>query len=194
DGRLLFYPSMFYPSSATVASASVVAVATGKEIAGINLDLKPVAVRRVTGRVTGPDGPAEGLVVRMVPADPAASRASVNVMNASQAMADSSGRFTFIGVPPGSYTLVAVRAATPVSNTTLWATDSVALGETDVSDVALTLRTGAAISGTIVVEGTAATPTPQQLRAITITARSIPGSAAALQPNPLSTAQSDEAG
>jgi len=72
DARgLRLYPSTYYPGSATPAAATVLSVESGEERSGINIQLRPQAVHRVSGRVMGPNGPAGGVGIRLLAPDPA---------------------------------------------------------------------------------------------------------------------------
>ncbi len=57
DGRIFVYSTQFFPAAPTPAQASVISLQSGEERNGINLQLKPVTTTRVSGIVTGPDGP-----------------------------------------------------------------------------------------------------------------------------------------
>ncbi len=110
DGTMLVYPTMFYPASRTAAQAGVVAVRSGEERSGVDLQLVPVPTVRVTGFVAGPDGPAPYTAVRLMPgtadslADPLPVAATVT---------DAGGAFTFPSVPSGDYTLSVMRLPDP---------------------------------------------------------------------------------
>ncbi len=72
DGQRLFaYPSLFYPAAPSAASAAMVAVASGQERTGIDLQVKPVPMVKVSGTVVGrsgsvgePSGPSASAGIR----------------------------------------------------------------------------------------------------------------------------------
>ncbi|HVQ42198.1 MAG TPA: carboxypeptidase-like regulatory domain-containing protein, partial [Vicinamibacterales bacterium] len=183
DGSAWFYPSTYHPASLSSIGASIVSVASGEEKSGIDLQMRPVPARRISGRLVGPDGPAAMLGVRLVSSDPTVQRTSpATLIDVPQAMADGNGAFVFIGVAPGAYTLYAIKRASAGDQTMLWAADPVAVGDSDVKDVEIRLQPGAPIAGRVVFEGTP--PTPDQLRSVAITPYGVPGSTAALNAAP----------
>jgi hypothetical protein len=184
DGGSWFYPSTYHPSSPSSIGATVVSVASGEEKSGIDLQLRPVPARRISGRLVGPDGPAAMLGIRLVSSDPAVQRTSpATLIDVPQAMADGNGSFVFIGVAPGAYTLYALKRASAGDQAMLWAADAVTVGDSDLKDVEIRLKPGAPIAGRIVFEG-ATPPTPDQLRSVAITPIGVPGSPAALTAAP----------
>jgi hypothetical protein len=71
------------------------------------------------------------------------------------------GSFSFTGVAPGQYVVVATtgapgRGAPPTSG--LWATADVSVNGADVSGIALSLQPGMTLSGRVAFDGTTATP------------------------------------
>ncbi len=184
NGRVFFYPTTFHPSSVGAASASLVTLASGEEKAGIDLSLRPVPARRVSGKVVGPNGPIAGIALRLISpdADAGAGGAGISFIasDTSQALTDGNGDFTFLGVAPGSYTVRVLRASTP-TEPVWWAADQVAVGaETDLTDLTVRLQAGAPIGGRLVVEGSGPPPPPAALLAIGIRPTPMPGSASSL--------------
>ena len=191
DGSAWFYPSTYHPSSFSAMGASVINVGSGEEKGGIDLQLRPVPVRRISGRIVGPDGPAAMFGIKLVSADPTVQRTSpATLIDVPQAMSDGNGLFTFIGVAPGAYTLYAIKNAAGANQPTLWAYEPVVVGGTDLKDVEIRLRTGATITYRLVFEG-ATKPSPVQMRNVAVTARPVPGSPGALTTLPSSRANAD---
>ena len=177
DGRLMVYPTSYFPGTASLSQATKLTVGSGEDRTGVNFAIRPVTATRVSGMVTGPEGPAANLGVRLFPAD-AASLVSESGSEIATGLTDATGHFTFLGVPAGRYTARAYRmpqsglrgaAPTPSTSPTLWAETPVTVGDTPVADLALTLRPGLTVSGHIVFDGTATKPTPQQMQQISIT-------------------------
>jgi hypothetical protein len=102
EGRMFAYPTTFYPAAMSSAQAVVVSVKSGEERTGIDVQLKPVAMSRVSGVVMGPDGPAGAISVRLVPAD---AEPLATDLETATAVTDRTGAFTLLGVPPGQYML-----------------------------------------------------------------------------------------
>lgn len=177
DGRVMVYPTSYFPGATSLGEATLLTVGSGEERTGVNLTIRPMPATRVSGTVTGPDGPAANLGVRLFPAD-TSSLASESGSEIATALTDAAGRFTFLGVPAGRYTARAYRmtqsglrgrgAAPPAASPTLWAETPVTVGDTPAVDLALALRPGGTVSGHLVFDGTAPKPTPQQLQQISI--------------------------
>ena len=157
---------------------------------------------RVSGVLTGPDGPAAGHGVRLHPADCSTLAFDVPV---AYGQTDSAGRFGLVGITPGSYVVQAYRVqpamtfrpppppgagappgargelpADPASaSPPLFAHAPITVGTSHVDNVALTLRPGTKISGRVVFEGASA-PAAAALQTITVTIRplfgTLPGS------------------
>ena len=179
-GPALFYPSTYHPSSPSPMSAAVVSVGSGEEESGIDLQLRPVPARRISGRVVGPAGPAGGVGLRLVSSDPTVQRTSpATLIDVPQAMADGNGTFVFVGVAPGAYTLYVITRQGQGDPSTFWAADEVTVGDADLKDVEVRLKAGATVSGRVVFEG-ATTPTPEQYQRVNLNPRAVPGSTAAL--------------
>ena len=193
-GRLMVFPTTFFPASPTAAEASPISIKSGEARANADLHVKLVPSLRVTGTLTGLDGPVANVGVRLVPA----SDLTWNDFSSevSTTVTDAAGRFTLLGVTPGQYLLRAHRiqrgamqmieqSMTVVGGTvvggsfigggggaqygaTMYAEQSVSVGETNVTDVALTFRPGAEVSGHVVFDGAVTPPTPQRLSQLTV--------------------------
>jgi hypothetical protein len=180
DGSAWFYPTTYHPSTSSSTAASVINVAPGEEKSGIDIVIRPVPARRISGRIAGPAGPAGGMGLQLISSDPTVQRTSpATLIDVPRAVADNSGGFVFVGVVPGTYTLYAIKRASPGDQTTLWAAREISVGDSDVKDVEVLLQPGARISGRVVFEG-ATPPPPNAFRSVAILARGVPGSTAAL--------------
>jgi hypothetical protein len=102
----LVYPTASYPAAATPGQAAVIAIRSGEERTGVDLQVRPVRGVRVAGTLMGPEGPVDATAVRLVPA---ASDDTLNPLNIAATITDSSGAFVFPAVPAGSYMLRVVR-------------------------------------------------------------------------------------
>jgi hypothetical protein len=182
DGRLVLYSTTFHPAAPTAMSASRVTVASGEEKNGVDLQMRPVPARRVSGRVTAPNGPAAGITLMLVAPDPSVARTSpATLIDTPQAIADANGEFTFIGIAPGTYTLRAFRQEPP--DGLVWTADTVLVpAETDVTNLHIQLQPGARIAGRVVFEGSgpASSVTSVAQRPIAVTPRPVPGSVGSL--------------
>ena len=180
-GDGMFYPSTFHPSSLTAPAATVVSVGSGEEKPGVDIQLRPVPTRRVSGRLVDANGPVGGLALSLVAPDPTVQRTSpATLIDTPRALADGSGAFSFIGIAPGTYTLFVSRPASSGTSPILWASQTVTVGaDADVQGLEVVLQSGARVSGQIVVE-TAKPFNNAQLSRLLIVPRPVPGSVGAL--------------
>jgi len=214
---LQLYRTVFYPSASSAGEAAIVTVVSGEQRGGIDIAMQLVPTARVSGTVVGPDGPAAGIGVHVIPAGMDPFSTSVASLETATASTDEFGRFTLLGVPAGSYVVSVLRAPrfslsplssgssmtimssvggiTVVSGTTLqagappvpgrptlWARAPVSVDRADIDDLRLELRTGIALSGEIVFNGTAPMPMPERLTRMGIRLTPTDGAIAALMP------------
>ncbi len=205
DGRTFAYPTTFYPAAVASAQATTLTVGSGDERSSIDIQMKPAPTVSVSGIVTGPEGPASFVGMRLVPAD---AELMATELEASNTLSDSTGAFRFLNVTPGQYALKVVRQPTPARNTrdmtatmvemgggvvfstvtssspvdaplpagpTLWESMPIPVGRSDVTDVAVSLRTGTRLSGRVEFEGSARVPEAAALTRINILLESAGG-------------------
>ncbi len=109
SGTWLTYPTTYAPAATSRAAATIVRAVSGRERAGVDITVRLVPTFQVSGTVTGPDGPAAYHAVHLIPAD----SAETPIVDTSTAITDSTGAFTFFGVPAGSYVARVVRTPWP---------------------------------------------------------------------------------
>jgi len=114
DERVLTYPSTFYPGAGVIAQATPITLASGEDRTRIDLHLRLLPSMRVSGTVTGPDGPVRNLGVRLLPAG-ADDYSTDTQIEAASSVTDTNGVFTFLGVTAGSYTFKALRIPRPTA-------------------------------------------------------------------------------
>ena len=189
DARVKNYPWMFYPAAVASSRATVVTVEAGQERTGLDFHLQKSPLVRVAGTLANLTGTAEGMTVRLVPAEADADGTPLDV---AVTACDSDGRFEFSGVTPGRYivkvvALPAQAPATPPStppgragpaapapvpalpkDPTLWARLPLVVGNAPVSGLSVPLQTGFAVKGRVELEGVGDRPTPDQLAQIII--------------------------
>jgi protocatechuate 3,4-dioxygenase beta subunit len=108
DGRVMNVPSTFYPGVTSVTQAGVLGLGSGEERTGVDFQLKPRRAVSVSGIVTGPDGPVANIGIRLL--IPGAEEFTTPTgMDAAVTQTDATGRFTMLGVTPGTYTLQCIR-------------------------------------------------------------------------------------
>jgi hypothetical protein len=195
NGKLFAYQTIFYPAATARAQASVITLKSGEERGGVDFQLRLVPTSRITGSVTGPDGPVKSVTVNLLPAAGAESgEDSINVATATTGL---DGSFTMLGVPPGQYIAKVLKQPTPDFGAMMAANPEMAeamgplagmagmmgrgskellhaqvplgVGDTDVTGVAIVLAPGAKVSGKIEFEGNAAKPTTQQWAQMSVT-------------------------
>jgi hypothetical protein len=184
DGQLFIYPTQFYPSVMRLTDAPMISVASGEERSDINFSLRPAKTVRVSGILTGPDGPLPDFVLRLVPTGEELLATDPEVATTSS---DVDGTFTFVGVTPGSYVIRMQRrprtrgtvSAGPVvtsgsggagigavsmddaprsTERVQWAESPVSVGDEDVRNVSVVVRGGLRVAGRLEFVG--ATPKP----------------------------------
>jgi hypothetical protein len=120
DGRSIEgYPAVWYPNASVPGDATIISLRPGEERAGI--DLHPILTKmfRVSGMVTGPDGPVSHLALSLVPArlDETAAEITGSLatsMYTARSASDANGAFTFLAVPPGQYIIRTLTTPPPI--------------------------------------------------------------------------------
>lgn len=112
EGRMMTYLNQYFPSASVISQASVLSLAAGEERPNTDLRLRLVPAMRVSGSITGPDGPVRNMGVRLVPLgiDDISGGDSMDIATSAS---DAAGNFTMFGVPPGTYLLRATRIPRP---------------------------------------------------------------------------------
>lgn len=180
DGRMAAYVTQYHPAGSAPAEATVLSLASGESRSGIDIRMPLVPTSRITGTVIGPDGPLGSVQVRLVNgADPDGDVGN----DIARSMTSASGSFQLHGVPAGQYVLKVLRTprqplpaamannpqlaalmggrgagpASPSDSLTLFADVPLSV-ERDITDLAITLSTGASVSGRVEFIGTATVP------------------------------------
>ena len=189
---LLVHPATFHANARTPGDATVVTLAAGDDLRGVDVTLPLVAGVRVSGILRGPTGPAAGHGVRLVPAAGPNPTDPIFDIPAAYATTDAAGRFTLLGVPPGAYSLRAFRVpqlgnmmrammgeqAAPSTGPpapSFFAEVPISVGPADVNDVSVVLEPGARLSGRVVFEGAKPAPPAAQISRIALTIRPVTG-------------------
>ncbi len=196
NGTILM-PAMTFSGNVRAASdAAVLTLAAGDDRAGIDLTMPLVTGVRVSGVLTGPDGPAPNHGVSLIPVgadDP------VYPFPIAYSTTDAAGRFALIGVMPESY-VIRARRVPPIGPTfipapptpgapvgrmiveppsgaafhPLFAEIPVTVGSANVGGISLTLQPGARLSGRVVFEG-ATQPAAAQIQRMAVAVQSLNG-------------------
>jgi hypothetical protein len=179
DGRVAAYPTSFYPNATSVTEARPVVLGAGEHRTGVNIQTRLLPAFRVEGSLLSPDGAPPAVDLHLVPAGVTDSAIEEHFPAATARLAPD-GRFTFLGVPAGSYVLqVTVEPRpTPVgpgarpqpagsvpSEPVFWARVPVAVTDGDVTGLAVQLREGPRVTGRLVFDGTSV---PRELPQLTL--------------------------
>jgi Carboxypeptidase regulatory-like domain len=191
EAALSVYPPIFHPSAALPSQATVVTITSGEVREGVDIRMKVVPLARLAGTFAGLGSEAPGAVqVRLVLPDADGSEFEV-----ARAIDTSNGKFDFLAVPSGRYTLRAYQAAAmarpapgaqggvvvagrggrgsgppPVSaDPAYWASMPIELNGLESQNVSLMMQRGFAIRGRIELDGTAPRPEADQLERMVVT-------------------------
>jgi len=190
NGLPLTYQTEFYTGAVAAARATPITLTHGEERTGIDFTLTPVRAMSVSGAVIGPEGPLANVQLQLIPADAEELVSPIETATANtdaeghftfdmvptgnyalRAIRQARGggdNFTFTS---GSATqTVAFRqtvertaqSAPLPEQPTVWADMNVGVGSKDITDLTVNMRPGLTVSGTVVFNGTAAQPTPEQ--------------------------------
>ncbi|MEZ5316420.1 MAG: carboxypeptidase-like regulatory domain-containing protein [Vicinamibacterales bacterium] len=160
DGRDAIYVTTFAPGVTDLAAATVVEAASGEHFTA-DIPLVQMSRVSVTGRVTGPDGPAAQTVVRLVRAGQLGAPGLPD--DAPQAGTASDGTFRFLAVAPGSYEVHVFRqlhdydVALP-DHEGLWARSTLIVDDRDVTGLEFVLSRGVTVTGRVVIDDPAVSP------------------------------------
>lgn len=140
----------FHPDASSPQQAIWISASAGQEVANVDVRLRRVAVRRVSGKVLLEDGrPAERFMVNTLDRN----APMTFFMSGRMAMSREPGSFVLESVPPGSYTLMArlMDPQNPVMQRAAIA--QVEVGDRDVEGVEIRFLPPFVLRGQVRVEG-----------------------------------------
>jgi uncharacterized protein (DUF2141 family) len=165
--RTVGYASVFYPGTSVAAQAVPIKVGVAEERTGVDFQLSLVPTAKVEGSVVVPEGISpQTIMLQMIGSNP--QGLMLDLFRRSAPAPD--GYFSFAGVAPGPYAIVAQamppappggRPAAPgpaPRAPSHWARADVTIAGQDISGVSLTLQPGMVVAGRIQLEGTSAQP------------------------------------
>jgi hypothetical protein len=187
-GRFAVVDATFYPAATSPTEAVVLTLSAGEARDGIDLRLRMVPAVSVSGVVTRPDGsPVALLDVRLALAS-LGQLGTFMPFEAGLTVTDAQGRFTFLGVPRGSYLVrsrlnQAPEAPGVSAGPLLAAVVPISVGDSDLRDIVVPLSEAPRVSGRVEFEGPAP-PSAAQLARLAIEAQSVDGSIGMAPPVP----------
>jgi protocatechuate 3,4-dioxygenase beta subunit len=153
DAPEAFAPT-FYPNGDDDSQATPIAVDAGRELRGMDFSLTRMKAVKVRGRIVDASSgqPVGGATLDMRPKylNPADSIATLRAFLLA-AHVDDEGKFEFQNAPPGKYTLTA-RMSMPGFRL-LYAQQDLQIGNKDIIDFEIRLRTNPSIRGRLITEG-----------------------------------------
>ena len=154
--RTFAYSPTYFPGTVLPDAAQIVDVAAESEMNNVSVVLAPVATSTVTGFVSGSSIPAVDVSVTyegpQLPGRLAGFASRRLMVNGQQ-------EFSFSGLLPGRYKLLAVSADAANSVAVpQWAAANVEVQGTDLTGVALQLRPAVSFTGRVSLEATAPRP------------------------------------
>ena len=138
---------MFYPGTPDPSLAALLTVEPGRDLAGIDVSLRPVQGGTITGKAFDSEGqPLRSGVLLAV-----SQRSGGIMLEPRQARVDASGSFSFRNVPPGEYVLQAMAPRAQAAPD--FVAEFVRVADSDPLPIVLRTSPGPTIEGRIVREG-----------------------------------------
>jgi uncharacterized protein (DUF2141 family) len=168
--RTIAFAPTYFPGTPLPAQAARVSISAGEEREGIDLALELVATARISGALSLPDGaPLPPSTQIMLVAAEQTAFPGVPFDGLRSAHVPPDGTFSFAGVGPGVYSLLA-RAVLPADPgappRVVWAAGEIALDGDPITNLAFTLQPGLTISGQVrfASDGVRPSPDPASIR------------------------------
>ena len=135
------YVATYFPGTTQSSAATPVRMGVSEQAGGIDIRLQSVESATVRGTVVMPDGTPATARVQLLDAMMPIAGLGVHFRNT-----DSKGRFSFDGIPPGSY-LVLTQKSQPAAAGELTAAMTVQAHAEGMDEVTLALQPGITVSG-----------------------------------------------
>jgi hypothetical protein len=199
-GKSVVYPTTFYPAATAASKGTVLTIHSGEERSSIDITLRPVPAVKISGTVAGQDGPAPFTAVTLTPGDTVESPfgqtrigTATDATGAFTFLSVAAGEYTLrvtkiptvqnssnmvsnsITMADGSVSMMSsssgpARLPPLPPDPTLWAEVAVSAGARDIAGLAITLQSGARLSGRVEFSGGLTKPTPQQISSLSFSA------------------------
>ena len=190
DGQIWSFPTTCHPNAIGLGQTEVITIAPGEERFGADVHLKLARGVTIDGTVVGPDGPVPNVGVRLA-GDFAHDLSNEPTWESAFTVADGRGRFTFLGVPQGRYTLRALKAPARLQtgseapqlspDPTLSVNMPIVVGPEGVSNFTVRLSPGFRITGRVQFDGKTEKPAPNVITAMGVVAVPADGHSIALE-------------
>jgi Carboxypeptidase regulatory-like domain len=193
--RGVAFASTYFPGTPLLVQASAVTIGAGEERPGVDFALQLVATARVEGIVSTPDGgmmPPDAQLTLLASGQTAFPGVAFDGLRTTRIASE--GTFSFAGIAPGVYTLLARATRPPAAPgeggsadggpQVLWASRDIAVDGERVSGVSLTLQPGLTLSGQVRFESATQKPLPD-MRSIRAMLQPIQTSTATIAPAPV---------
>ena len=192
DGQIWSYQTTCHPAVVGVSRAELVTLTPAEERTGVDIRLRLSPGVPISGVVMGPDGPVANAGVRLA-GDFANDMEYELTWESALTISDASGRFTFLGVPAGQYTLRAFKAplaaaaaeftqipgtsfsrpveipAASTAEPTLWANVRLDVGAEGAPNLTVRMQSGFRVTGRVQFEGKADKPAAEFVQNLRLT-------------------------
>jgi protocatechuate 3,4-dioxygenase beta subunit len=185
DGSASMYPTTCAPAAPSMSGATMLMLKSGLINPEAEIQIRPTKAVKVSGTLTTPDGPANHVAIRLVAINTfgGVDRSDDDV---ARGLTDAHGGFTFFGVAPGQYAIRATETPAQAYKARMpsmrWAAEDVQVGDTDVTNLSVSMREGLRVSGQVVFQGADPASSAQLLKAVTLVPESADGSVRAITP------------
>jgi hypothetical protein len=174
DGRVMAFSNTMHPGTNDPAAAAIVTLGSGESRTGIDIPLQFTPAVRVAGVLTGPSGPVKDVAVRLM-SPSVADIDSYEPFGITSAVTDANGRFVFLAVPAGQYTLQAslvALASEAAPGIALSTAQPLTVADTDVTGLQLVMSSGPTVHGRVEYKAAPGTPASAYDR-VTVTLRPV---------------------
>jgi len=173
--RTVAFAPTYFPGTSVPGQGTPVSVRAGEERQGIDFAMQLVATAQLAGALSMPDGaPLPSSAQLTLVANDQTAFPGLPFQGIRSVRLPPDGRFSFTGIGPGVYTLLAravlpPEAGGPPVGRVLWASADLAVDGDPLTGLALTLQPALTISGLVRFAGRP----PDDLRSIRVTAEPI---------------------
>jgi hypothetical protein len=162
DGRPAAYRTLYYPGIDRLRSAVPIIVGSGAHHGGVFFQMLPVPATRVSGIVSGPQGPVRNQILRLLDLDDDDTGVGSEV---AITLSAPDGSFTFLEVPAGRYVLesrgrvlmpadVPILVPSDLDGIYMWGRSTLAVEDDPIEDFEMLVTPRPRFEGRIVFEST----------------------------------------